>query len=379
MKKKRIMIPIGGYFPSTDSGGPAVSMENFCELLGEELDCYILTNTREMPEAARKKGVTENWTIRGKSHVYYLQMKHLRTKYMEAVIRGVKPDIIYLQSFFNACFTIPCLRIAKKYKIKVILAPRGELYKEALDKKYKKIPYILCLRALGLLKDVSYHATSNEEKQFIMHWLGVDSGKINVIRNVPSFHVNKTKREKESGKIKLVYMARICRHKNLDVALKCLRNIKGNVEYHLYGIMEDESYWDACKKIIQTLPENITVTYHGNAEHSEVPKILKHYHGFFMPTKHENFGHAIVEAMLNSCPVIISDQTPWQDLNKKGVGWVCNLYQEQEFVQAVQEFTDMDQKRYDELINRLQDYAGNLFDIEKIKQEYMEFMNKVTE
>ncbi|EJL6444735.1 hypothetical protein NMS18_002445, partial [Vibrio cholerae] len=41
-------------------------------------------------------------------------------------------------------------------------------------------------------------------------------------------------------------------------------------------------------------------------------------HVFLLPTLNENYGHAIVEAMVNSNIVIISDNTPWNELNNFG-------------------------------------------------------------
>lgn len=377
MSKKKILIPIGGYFPATESGGPAVSIENFCELLGEEYQCCILTNTRMDEETAKEYGISEKWVSRGKSEVYYLPMHHMKLKYMEKIVKELMPEVIYLQSLFNAKFTIPCLIIARKYSVKTILATRGELYPEALDKKYKKIPYIIFLRIFGLLKNIFYQATSVEEEQYIQQHLGASANKIEMIRNIPTFVVNKFERKKEKGYVKLGYIARISEHKNLELALECLGKVKGNVEYHIYGVMESEAYWERCQKIIQRLPPNIKITYHGGIEHSEVTVALKDVHGVFLPTRHENFGHAIVEAMLNSCPVIISNQTPWLDLNEEKVGWVCDLYKTEEFIRALQEFIDMEQGTYDELVERLQNYAKNLFDVEEIRQKYKTFIDKV--
>ena len=38
------------------------------------------------------------------------------------------------------------------------------------------------------------------------------------------------------------------------------------------------------------------------------------------PSKFESYGHVIFESLLNGLPVIISNNTPWQNLKKKKVG-----------------------------------------------------------
>ena len=41
---------------------------------------------------------------------------------------------------------------------------------------------------------------------------------------------------------------------------------------------------------------------------------------FFLPTRGENFGHVIAEALSVGTPVLISDQTPWRKLAAVGLG-----------------------------------------------------------
>lgn len=40
-----------------------------------------------------------------------------------------------------------------------------------------------------------------------------------------------------------------------------------------------------------------------------------------MPTFNENYGHAIVESFVAGLPVVISDRTPWRNLEKINAGW----------------------------------------------------------
>ena len=48
-----------------------------------------------------------------------------------------------------------------------------------------------------------------------------------------------------------------------------------------------------------------------------------------------NFGHVIAEALSVGCPVIISDQTPWNDVEKYNAGWALAIDKEQLFVNAI--------------------------------------------
>ncbi len=46
---------------------------------------------------------------------------------------------------------------------------------------------------------------------------------------------------------------------------------------------------------------------------------------FFLPTLGENFGHVIYEALSAGLPVLLSDQTPWGQVNAQGAGWCFPL------------------------------------------------------
>ena len=56
---------------------------------------------------------------------------------------------------------------------------------------------------------------------------------------------------------------------------------------------------------------------------------------FLFPTKGENFGHVIYEALSVGCIPIISDQTPWQNLEEKKCGFVCKLSEIESFRRAI--------------------------------------------
>ncbi len=111
------------------------------------------------------------------------------------------------------------------------------------------------------------------------------------------------------------------RKKNFKWLLENLGEISGKLEIDIYGPIEDDPYWEETEYAIKQLPENVSVEYKGFISHEEVLETIFNYHFFILPTLGENFGHVFVEAMAVGCPLIISDRTPWIDLESKKVGW----------------------------------------------------------
>ncbi len=55
-------------------------------------------------------------------------------------------------------------------------------------------------------------------------------------------------------------------------------------------------------------------------------------HLFVFTTFSENFGHSIVESMLNGCPNLISNNTPWNDINNTVYSRAIDLERKLDFL-----------------------------------------------
>ena len=103
--------------------------------------------------------------------------------------------------------------------------------------------------------------------------------------------------------------------KNLDGLLDILLGVDCRVSLRIFGPIEDKEYWQGCQAKMSALPENIDAEYLGELLPSEVACAFSEGDLFAFPTRGENFGHVIFEALNASCPVLVSDQTPWQPDN----------------------------------------------------------------
>lgn len=365
----KILIITVGYFPGKKYGGPPVSINNFCNLMNE-YQCYIVAKNHDMGDKIPYPNLKDGWTKNKNTSILYLDDEKYNSSNFEKIIKEVKPDILYLQSLFQSC-VLPCLKLAKKYNLKVLLAPRGELCNGAFKKKYKKIPYIIFLRINCLLRNVYFQSTSEEEFANIKKYLKVESKKIYYLTNIPTIpDVSSKKRKKIKGHANLIYLSRIVPKKNLLFALKCLENISGNVVFDIYGPIEDVCYWNECKEQIKKLPLNIKVNYCGLVNHDGVCEKFSIYDAFFFPTLSENFGHVIAESLVVGTPVIISNETPWQNLNYHNAGWNIDLNDKEKFSETIQYIVDMDNNEYLKFYQGSKDKFNKFIELNKLKEEY---------
>ena len=91
----------------------------------------------------------------------------------------------------------------------------------------------------------------------------------------------------------------------------------------------------------------------------------------FLPTRGENFGHAIYESLVIGTPVIISDQTPWKDLMKSKAGFDIDLQDQFVFCNAIQKFCKMDSSEYEQWSIGAREFALGKVDLEKIRSQYI--------
>ncbi len=369
----RILMALAGYFPAQKYGGPPVSIQNFCNLMSDSVECFIVTGNHEKGETNPLSGISPSWNQRDNANVLYLSDDEIRYEKYKQIVEEIKPDWIYLNSLFDFKRTFYLLKIAFEYKIKVLLAPRGELCRNAFKKKYKKLPYIWLLRKYLKSSLVRYQSTSEEETEQIKRYLKASDDRIYFLNNIPSIPAAENKiAEKKVGELKLVFFSRIHPKKNLLFALQCLKNLKGDISFDVYGPKEDEAYWQECENYIAQLPNNICVSYKGIIAHEDVHATLNNYNLFFFPTFSENYGHVIAEALFAGLPVLISDQTPWTDVNAYNAGAAFPLSAQESFERFLEKMLDVDQEEYVRYTQNATNYVFEKTNLTKIKGDYLE-------
>ncbi|MBK9748194.1 MAG: glycosyltransferase [Chloroflexi bacterium] len=364
MSKPTILILIGHYLPGTLTGGPVRSVSNLVDWLGDEFDFRILTADRDQGDSAPYLQVRAGeWYSVGKAQVRYLTPAERQLFALGAVLRATRHDLLIVESVLarTSIFALLLRRLGLLRRAPILITPRGHLGQGALQQKSaKKTLFLRAVRLLGLYRGLEWCATSDGERAEIVEQFGQgEAPRIHVIPNLPARAVSTgsvTRPPKRAGALRLIFLSRISRKKNLHFALEALRGLTGEVEFDVYGSLEDAAYWAECQAISGSLPAHIRVCYQGVAPFDGAVEVLAGYHLFYLPTLSENFGHAIWEALVADCPVLISDQTPWTDINAYGAGWALPLDSLAGFTHALQQVIDLDAAAYAALVAQVSRY-----------------------
>lgn len=342
--KPKVLVFIPNYLPGYKSGGILRTVVNTVVWLNSDYEFWIVTRDRDLGSDEPYQGISTNeWQYVEGAMVLYLPPESITTHKLSKLIVDTSHDLIHLNSFFDSVFTIKVLlarRMGWVSRNPLILSPRGEFVEGPLKLKYtKKISYIYLSKLLGFYKDVIWHASSKYELQDFVKVMNVDIGDVHVALDLPSKINVDTPNSTllTDSTLRIIFLSRLTREKNLDCALRILKNVKSKIIFDIYGPDEDPLYWRECEAYITQLPNNVTVTYHGSVTPSEVAEIFNCYDLFFFPSRGENYGHVIAEAISVGTKVLISKNTPWLDLDVDGLGWDVDLRDESLFIKVIEE------------------------------------------
>lgn len=318
----KLFITNDAYLPGFRYGGPVRSLANLVDWLGERYEIFIFTKDRDLGDETSYPNIHVNeWISCGSAKVFYASPDQHAAARAQTEIVKIQPDVVYLNGLWERMTrNLLKRRIPNKG---YVLAPRGALGVGALSiKRWKKMLGLRLMRPI--LKNLVWHAASESEAVEIQRIMGSKSA-IYVAPNLLARSItdafSKLPAERKADVTRLVSVSRLSRKKNFDYLLRSLQPVTGPLNLDIIGPAEDAAYLAELKALSQKLKDNQTVRFLGEKSPEALRKILPEYDFFVLPTKNENFGHVIIEAWAAGLPVVISDQTPWRELEAKAVGW----------------------------------------------------------
>jgi len=234
-----------------------------------------------------------------------------------------KYDLFHLHGiweFLPHQAAITAYRAQKPYLITV----SGMLYPAALQSKplFKKLAARL-FQDKDLNQATVLQATCYQEYEYIREYglknpVAVIANPLELPQHLPVI------RPSTESKIRVGFMGRFNPIKNIDILIDAWAKISKNnpdiaLELVLIGDGE-KSYRESLQK--QVKHHGLTnVSFVGFLNGDEKEEMLTKLNYLVLPSKSENFGMVVTEALLRGIPVIASKGTPWGDLEEFKCGW----------------------------------------------------------
>lgn len=378
MNKNKLLIFTDWFEPGYKAGGPIRSVANLVKLLELDIDIYIFTSDRDFQETSGYKGIQPNHWLNYslKSHVFYASPQFLTYKNIKKIIDAVSPMTILLNSLWSISYTLlPLIATKHLESIITVLSPRGMLKPSALSiKRYKKNLYLFLFKNFINHKKLLFHSTCYEETFDIKK---VFKNEIVTIGNVPEVRNYFRPISKNVKSLKLIYISRIHPIKNILFLINAFENLSTtfSLTLNIFGPVEDKQYYESCLLGVQKINKSVTINFLGALEHHKINQNIQEHHFFILPTLGENFGHAIFEAFEAGRPVIISDQTPWLNLEDKKVGFDLPLNYPELWLKTIEKCAQMDQTEFDEWCKASHNFAKVYIFENNLKDKYLQLFS----
>ena len=365
-----VLILSDFFYPSYKAGGIVQSLKNLLELNNHTIDFKVITSNKDLDGGSVKDCGDLLNGVEYLSHMKVLcALKNTRWS-------GI--DVIYLNGIFSPFFFVLPLFYVRIFhsSVKVIIAPRGMLQSGAMEiRKAKKQLYLVFLKKLKIFDQVRWHATDNQEEIDIKKFQ--KNAEVVLAKNVPKppWKEALPLNVGNSNPLKLVFLSLITEKKNLHLILDALKNIDFPIIFNIYGPVKDDNYWNLCCQLISCLPSNVKCQYHGAIKSELSQEIFSNHHALVLPSKGENFGHAIYECLSVGRPVIIGKNTPWKNIEQNQAGWLVD-FTLQDISSAIKKLGKISQYDFHDYCNNAMKIAQDYFWNSDFNSDYLELFNK---
>lgn len=233
-------------------------------------------------------------------------------------------DIIHIYGLWQP-FLIKVFFAARKKNKKIVFSPLGALEPWAYEQKKLKKKIAFHLYQKRILQKADFVLCTSYEEMENLKLLGINS-KIDVIphgvylQNPKKFHIMKKKK-------KAIFFSRIHSKKGLLELVDAWQKINPeNWTLDIYGPVSDENYLKKVEKMVidYELTKKIKI-FKPIFDKEKKLNLLMGSDCFILPSKSENFGISIAEALSCSLPVVTTFQTPWKIIQEKNAGIVFNF------------------------------------------------------
>jgi len=367
--KPKLLIFTDWFAPAFKAGGPITSLKHFEQHFHNcyEISIYTSASDINLKTPIVKPALINQWTsFKNRTKIYYADSSKTKLSSVKKVIQDINPNHIYLNSLFSKAFTFYPLLYKNKSQINYVLAPRGMLGKNSLKiKSFKKMSFLKIAKAFNLYESVTWQSTSKQEQiDILKHFPRA------VVKYAPNLGIKIQdsngieKRKTFSGRgINLLYVGRISPIKNLKRLLELLFSVpiplQEKFKLSIVGPIEDYNYYKQCLQISNQLQLD-SIQFHGAISPPELEQYYLNAHFYISTSLHENYGHTIAEALSYATPIIVSHYTPWNTLEKRGVGWNIELKKTKEFNELIKKITQLTSEEYQKYSNKCIDYYKSI-------------------
>ena len=318
----RILHAMPVYAPAWQYGGPVLSASRLCEALAAKgIAVEVITTNaglRDLPASELGRPIVRN----GVPVTYYPVDRPkgpIRSRLLVQALSGVigRADLLHISAIWQP-LGIPIQREAHIQGIPILHTLRGALGPYSLSQRWwKKVPYFLMRERPYLQQAAGLHVTSNQEGKELWplslrapRWLLPNP--IDLRHLYPNTALGEQWRRRlgvPAEQPLLLVCGRQHHKKGLDLIPQVLSALREK-PWHLLLLGGDDD-GSGQQLILQLRRRGLghRVIEHPTVPADELGGVYNAADLLLLPSRHENFGNVVLEALACGCAVAISDRT----------------------------------------------------------------------
>lgn len=221
----------------------------------------------------------------------------------------------------HSLWTIPSLFagiLTGRQQLRMMFSPHGTLSPEALEQSRWKKNLFWSLGQKQTLQNAScFHVTSLSEAQDIRR-LGYSQP----IAYIPlGLEVYPLQSRDKNSYNKILFLARLHPHKGVDMLIEVWKKINQRFPDWELQIVGPEDYPGYSSHLQILAGQNNRISFTDAVFGEEKQRLFNTSSLYVLPSRSENFGVTIAEALLAGLPVIVTKSSPWHEVEHQGFGW----------------------------------------------------------
>ena len=364
----RVCLVSSSFYPAIFYGGPISSTWDLSKKLGEKnIEVYVSTTNADGNK--RIKDIDTKEHIKQAENVfvryYHEQLINIFSfSFLFGVFSDIKKsDVVYIQYLFHYTVLFSLLFSVFLGK-KIILCPRGSFSSFTLSNKRSWLKRLWLFLFVSPLKNkIIWQASSYLEKEDILFYFpkvdvkiipdGIDVDSFSNSNKMDKKELLKKYTNKDFKNVSDVVfsMGRLHKIKRFDILINAFElYLDENKNAKLLIAGADDGVRNALENQIKELKLEDSVFMIGLVNFSQKKELLSNCSFFSLSSDFESFGIVVSEALSCGVPVVVSDKTSWNNIERNNCGiFVKN--QKEDFCTAFHQikernFTSENCKRY---------------------------------
>lgn len=302
-------------------GGPARSITGLCRALGDTGN-EVMLFVHDATGSDSHRMV--NYKFVGGSGI---GLGGCMGKDIANVLDGFRPEIVHVHGIWDLAIHADEVALRRR-GIPYIIAPRGSLDPWGLaQKRLKKLAALWLYQLRDLNKAAAIHTTCEMEADYVRKAgctcrTFISPNGVNFPEDLPP------RRLGADGKRRFLFLSRISPKKGLIDLVHAWAEVRRD-GWILEIVGNDaEGYWHVVENEIERLGCGDSILKTPGLDDERKWEAYARADVFVLPTRTENFGIVVAEALYAGVPVITTKGAPWEGLVSNGAGWWIDIGEE---------------------------------------------------